>query len=311
MEVMIPILPFKELRAVYKDKLQEAVPLAPYTSARIGGPVDALIVVRSAEELASTAINLWELGIDFIVLGGGSNVLVSDSGVRGMVLLNKARSVNFHGASNLPRLHAESGINIGALARQAAHKGFSGLEWAAGIPGTLGGAIFGNAGAHGGDMRGCLKVAEILHHEKGKQILSLDDLDFSYRSSALKRQAEQALVLSATLFLGRDKPENIEEKMRTNLNHRRETQPAGASMGSMFKNPPGDYAGRLIEAAGLKGKQIGAAQISPLHGNFFVNLGEASASDVKALLDFAQKSVADQFEINLEMEIEIIGDWNS
>ncbi|MBW8009835.1 MAG: UDP-N-acetylmuramate dehydrogenase [Chloroflexi bacterium] len=311
MDVMAHLLPIKELRAAFKDRLLEAVPLAPYTSARIGGSAEALIVVHNADELADTALHLWEIGIEFVILGGGSNVLVSDSGIQGLVLLNKARKVRFNETSEPPSVYAESGINFGALARQAAQKEFSGLEWAAGIPGTLGGAVFGNAGAHGGDMYGCLKVAEILHREKGKQTWSLDDLDFTYRSSALKNKAGQALVLSATLLLAREKPEIIEEKMKKNLKHRRKTQPPGASMGSMFKNPLGDYAGRLIDAAGLKGKQIGAAQISPLHGNFFINQGEASASDVKALIDLAQKTVADQFGVNLELEIELIGEWNS
>lgn len=311
MEVMAPPLPIKELRALFKDSLQEAVSLAPYTSARIGGPAEALLVVRSADELVDRAVLLWELGVEFIVLGGGSNVLVSDNGFQGLVLLNKARKVHFSDTSDPPTVRAESGINFGALARQSAQKGFSGLEWAAGIPGTLGGAVVGNAGAHGEDMSSLLKVAEILHRDNGKQTWSLEDLDFSYRSSVFKSLAGTALVLSATIFLARETPEIIEEKMDQYLNHRRKTQPAGASMGSMFKNPPGDFAGRLIDAAGLKGKQIGRVQISPLHGNFFINQGDASASDVKKLILLAQKSVADQFGVDLELEIELIGEWNT
>jgi UDP-N-acetylmuramate dehydrogenase len=260
-------------------------------------------------ELAAAARWLWTAGVTFYVLGGGSNILVSDRGVRGVVVLNRARNIEFDQDADPPTVWAESGANFGSLARQAARKGLGGLEWAAGIPGTLGGAVVGNAGAHGQDMGSNLQMAEILHPMRGQEQWNCDRLAFGYRTSALKSSLGEAVVLAAQLALEHRPEEEIQEKMDLFLAYRRKTQPPGASMGSMFKNPPGDYAGRLIEAAGLKGEQIGHAQISPLHGNFFVNLGSASAEDVMALIQLARKTVATKFDLWLELEVELVGDW--
>ncbi|MDH5506719.1 MAG: UDP-N-acetylmuramate dehydrogenase [Anaerolineae bacterium] len=311
MHVIAAALPIDDLRAAFGGQLQESVSLARYTSARLGGPADALLIVNSAAELAAAIDQLWALQVGFVLLGGGSNVLISDAGVRGLVLLNKARKVRFDLDAGSPSVSAESGANLGAVARQAAQKGLSGLEWAAGIPGTIGGAVFGNAGAHGEEIAANLLLAEILHREKGKQTWDAADLAFNYRSSLLKRQPGSAVVLAATLSLAHAPAESIQGKMDSYLAFRRRTQPPGASMGSMFKNPPDDFAGRLIEAAGLKGHQIGAAQISPLHANFFVNHGQAAAADVIALIHLAQRTVAEKFAVRLELEVELLGDWSS
>ncbi len=300
-------LPLDALRAAFGDRLQENAPLAPYTSARIGGPADALLTVRSADELAEVVRRLWDLGVSPFLLGGGSNVLISDRGVRGVVVLNRARAVRFQ-KGELPTVWAESGTVLSNLAQRAAAQGFSGLEWAATVPGTLGGAVYGNAGAFGGDMAGVLLWAEVLT-ERGRERRSVEQMDYGYRTSALKRQAVRAVVLSAELRLENGDPARVRERMREFVERRKRTQPPGASMGSMFKNPPGDYAGRLIEAAGLKGTRIGGAEISPVHANFFVNLGEAKASDVKALIDLAQQTVAEKFGVRLELEIELVGEW--
>lgn len=305
MAVKLHPLPITELKDHFGLALRENEALARYTSSRIGGPADALIEVHSAEELSQVAAKLWELGLPFMLLGGGSNVLVSDEGVREVVILNHARKVQFRDDG----VWAESGASLGVIARQAARKGLSGLEWAAGIPGTLGGAVVGNAGAHGGDMAAVLSMAEILHQEKGRQKLSTEDLEFGYRQSWLKFHTDEALLLSADLRLTPAKEAAIKEKMDSFLSYRRLTQPPGASMGSMFKNPPDDHAGRLIEAAGLKGKRVGDAQISPLHANFFLNLGEAKAADVHALIKEAQSQVSAQFGVELELEIGLVGEW--
>jgi UDP-N-acetylmuramate dehydrogenase len=293
--------------------IQKDVPLARYTSARVGGPADWLVVVNSAEELANAAGALWGSGVSFRVLGGGSNVLVSDAGVREVVLLNRAREVQFiaeHGPE--PTVQAESGANFGLVARLAAQRGLSGLEWAAGIPGTVGGAVFGNAGAHGSDTSSCLAMAEILQrdgqHSRRASWL-MEQFGYEYRSSILKRDPQQAVILAAVFRLERSTPETVQAKLDELVAFRHHTQPPGASMGSMFKNPPGDYAGRLIEAAGLKSAQIGGAQISTLHANFFVNTGQATAADVYDLIRMAQEEVATQFGIHLELEIELIGEW--
>lgn len=302
------------LRGLLGARLQEQVPLQRYTAARIGGPADGLVEAHSADELAEVVSLLWQQSMPYVLLGGGSNVLVSDAGVRGVVVLNRARGFRFDMASEPPSLWAESGANFGALARQAAQKGLTGLEWAAGVPGTLGGAVFGNAGAHGGDMRANLSLAEILHLEKQgsspqREVWSLERLAYEYRSSVLKRQPGQALVLSAWLHLERSTPQAVQSKMDEFVAHRRRTQPPGASMGSMFKNPPGDYAGRLIEAAGLKGARVGDAEISQLHANFFINQGNATAKDVYALIELARERVAKEFDIILDLEIELLGEW--
>lgn len=303
-------LPMEALREAFGGRLKENVPLAKYTSARIGGPADALLVVQSAGELAHAAESLWRMEIPFKVLGGGSNVLVSDAGIRAVTVLNKARQVVFDLESDPPSVWAESGGNFGVIARQAAQKGLTGLEWAAGIPGTIGGAVVGNAGAHGGDIAAILELAEVLHLREGRQQLTAAALDFGYRSSALKQAPGEAVVLAASLNLAHGADTSIAAKMDEYLAHRRLTQPPGASMGSMFKNPAGDYAGRLIEQAGLKGTRIGAVEISQLHGNFFLNHGAAAAQDVYTLIQTAKQKVLEAFGIELELEIELIGDWN-
>jgi len=297
----------EQLEVRFSGRLHVNQPLAKYTSARIGGPADMLLMAQSAAELEEIVTSLWELDIPFLILGGGSNMLISDAGVREVVVLNKARKVRFDMA--VPSAWAESGSNFGALARQAGRKGLSGLEWAAGIPGTVGGAVVGNAGAHGGDTAGNLMLAEVLHHTQGRQQWSPDNLEMAYRSSKLKQQPGEAVVLAASFKLSFGQETLIKEKMEEFLAFRKQTQPPGASMGSMFKNPPGDHAGRLIDAAGLKGTRIGNAQISDLHANFFINHGNASAAEVYSLIRKAQQAVMDRFGIQLELEIGLVGDW--
>ena len=294
----------------FKGLVKQNVPLAPLTSARIGGPADLLITVNSAEDLASAATFLWDEDIPFVLLGGGSNVLISDSGVREVVIHNRADVVRFDETASPPTVWAESGANFGRIARQAAGHALAGLAWATGIPGTLGGAVIGNAGAHGSDISEVLLMAEILHQTNGREQWSNDRLEFAYRHSALKRQHGQFVVLSAMLELHRSTEDEIRAEMAEFLEYRRRTQPPGASMGSMFKNPEGDYAGRLIDHAGLKGSRQGDAEISNLHANFFINHGSASAADVRSLIILAQQTVKERFDVELELEIELIGDWS-
>ena len=307
---------FQRLQTLFGARLQQNVQLARLTSARVGGPADALLEVNSADELAQAAETLWGEGLPWIVLGGGSNVLVSDAGVRGLVVLNRARQVRFEEFSQPPLVWAESGANFGLVARQAASRGLAGLEWAAGIPGTIGGAVVGNAGAHGGEMAGNLAVAEILQRNPkaqeglpNRESWPVERLEYAYRTCILKRLRGQTVVLGAALRLERSTPEAVQRKIDEYVEFRRRTQPPGASMGSMFKNPAGDYAGRLIEAAGLKGARLGDAQISTLHANFFINHGQATAADIWSLIEMARQSVAEQFGVDLELEIELVGQW--
>lgn len=305
----MPVLPLPALRAVFGERLQENVSLAPYTSARIGGPADALVTVSSADELAETMARLWELDVPYVLLGGGSNVLVSDRGLRGVAVLNRARAVRFYNGDR-PRVWAEAGAAFANLARRCASHGLAGLEWAATVPGTVGGAVYGNAGAFGGDMAASLLHAEVLT-ASGRETWPVEKFAYGYRTSALKRGEARGIVLSAEFGLQRSTKEAVSAKIAAFSVRRQATQPPGASMGSMFKNPPGDFAGRLIEAAGLKGARIGAAEISPLHANFFINHGQTRAEDVLALIRLAQQTVAEKFGVTLELEIELVGEWDA
>lgn len=296
------------LRAEFGERLQENVILAPFTSARIGGPADALITVKSADELAETVSRLWEMDAPTIILGGGSNVLVSDRGVRGVVILNRAKEVRFD-SGDQPKVWAEAGAGFSSLANRAAEEGLSGLEWAVTVPGTVGGAVYGNAGAFGGDMAGNLIYAELLT-ENGRERWLVEKMEYDYRTSALKRSTLKFVILAAELRLSHSTKEAVRFKIGEFTTRRKSTQPPGASMGSMFMNPAGDHAGRLIEAAGLKGSRIGNAEISTVHANFFVNHGDTKASDICKLIRLTQKTVAEKFGVKLELEIEMIGDWD-
>lgn len=300
----------------YAERLQFGVSLARYTAARLGGPADVLLEIDTIDDLANIVTRCWVEQIPYWILGGGSNVLISDEGLRGLVLINRARKIRFDRKADLPLVWAESGANFGVVARRAALKGLSGLEWAAGIPGTIGGAVVGNAGAHGGDLAGNLFLADILHRKGNGRNLevvreewSVEKLNYSYRNSILKQNPGQAVVLSASLKLIPADAAQVQAKLDELTAYRRKTQPPGASMGSMFKNPAGDFAGRLIEAVGLKGFRMGKAQISPLHSNFFINLGGATARDIYRLIEHAQNTVAEKTGIWLELEIDLLGQW--
>jgi UDP-N-acetylmuramate dehydrogenase len=307
------------LHQAFGDNLQTDVSLKRYTAARLGGKAEALLIANTSDELARITTRLWELEVPFTILGNGSNVLVSDAGVHQLVVLNRSHKMRFFQQSEPPTVWAEAGVNFGALARKAATYGLSGLEWAAGIPGTVGGAVYGNAGAHAGDMSGNLLMAEILHriqkdgNDKSsivREEWSTERFEFAYRSSWLKRHPEQVVILSVTMKLVQSTPETVQAKMDEYNILRHRSQPSGASLGSIFKNPQGDFAGRLIDAAGLKGTRIGEAEISLVHANFIINHGKATASDYYALIRLAQQKVLEKFGVSLELEIELLGDWS-
>jgi UDP-N-acetylmuramate dehydrogenase len=301
---------FKELAAIYGDHLQENVTMANYTTSRVGGKVDGLLIVYSARELEVAATNIWKLGIPLYVIGNGSNVLISDKGLRGVVVINRAHNVRINAQGGQPMVWAESGANLSSISRQAALRALGGMEWASIIPGTLGGAVYGNAGAHGSNMNSTLIMAEILQPESVKGEWPVERMEYDYRSSILKRNNIQAVILSAQLKLTYSSTDAVQALMSSYTAKRHSTQPPGASMGSTFKNPDNDYAGRLIEAAGLKGKKIGGVEISSLHANFFINTGGATATDYGKLIRLVQKTVQDKFGIQLRPEIEFLGEWD-
>ncbi len=298
-----------DLRLAFGERLREGELLNRHTSARIGGPADFFVTVDSVSELvdAVRAANLHAL--KHFILGAGSNILVSDRGVRGLVVKNRAAAVAFDERGDTIIARAESGAGLPTLARQCVLRGAAGLEWAATVPGTVGGAVVGNAGAHGSDVAANLRVATILQGNGEIRDWSPAELKLSYRKSALKNGARGAVVLAAEFELTRGDPVELQRRVDHFISYRKRTQPPGASIGSMFRNPPSDFAGRLIEAAGLKGTQIGRAEISNVHGNFFVNQGQATAWDVYSLIALAQNRVREQFGVELELEIELVGDW--
>jgi UDP-N-acetylmuramate dehydrogenase len=297
------------LRLAFGDRLREGEPLNRHTSARIGGPADFFVAVESANELADAVLEAKRQGLKFFVLGAGSNILVSDRGFRGLVIQNRARAVAFREESGKIIVRAESGLGLPTLARQCILRGAAGLEWAATVPGTVGGAVAGNAGAHGSDMAATLRLATILQGNGEIRDWSAAELKLAYRKSVLKNGQRGSVVLAAEFELEHGNPDELQAKLDRFQAHRKRTQPPGASIGSMFKNPPNDFAGRLIEAAGLKGTIVGRAEISPVHANFFVNRGGAKARDVYTLISLSQNKVREMSGVELELEIELVGDW--
>ncbi len=295
---------YRPLVESFGEEVRRDEPLSRYTVARLGGPADVLIETRTTEMLVRAASLCWENDIPARVIGGGANVLFSDSGYRGAILVNSARRLSFDGESG--EVRAESGVGLAYLARESVARGLAGFEWAISVPGTLGGGIVNNAGAHGSDIAASLRTIAILL-ENGQFYWPVERLDYRYRESSLKRASFCYVVLAAELRLspGND-PAALRARADEFIAHRKRTQPPGASLGSMFKNPPGDYAGRLIEAAGLKGTGVGGVMISPVHANFFVNRGGGTAGDYLELIRLARETVRQRFGITLELEIEIV-----
>lgn len=291
------------------DRLTRDTPLARFTAARLGGPADWLYIARSdPEELVSVVRAAWTDGLPVRVIGGGANVLVSDSGFRGLIVVNKIARIEPAGEG---LLRVSAGTPLTHLSRECAARGLRGFEWAVAVPGTIGGAVINNAGAHGGAMNDTVVEASVVEPDVEK-IWTHADLAYDYRHSALKsREDRRYLVTSALLYFTSDDSAAISARMDEYNAYRKRTQPPGASLGSVFKNPPGDHAGRLIEAAGLKGRRIGSAQVSPVHANFFLNEGgAANASDYYALVRHVQQTVAAQSGVMLEPEIEFIGEFS-
>jgi UDP-N-acetylmuramate--alanine ligase len=312
------------LYALFENRLSYDEPLARHTMLHVGGPADLWLTATTPNELIEAMTLAGQYEVPVLLLGSGANLLVGDRGVRGLVLHNRCQQVWLPGeetrdaADDPIHVILESGVILPSLAHRLAHLGLSGLEWAVGVPGTVGGAVVNNAGAHGTSMADCLARAELYSPASGRREWQpVDWFEYEYRSSRLKRLSaggatqtrERYVVLQAELALTRKTPAEIENQLAAYSAQRRASQPPGASIGSMFKNPPGDYAGRLIEAAGLKGKQVGGAQISTLHANFFINRGGAKADDFAALIDLTRQQVKARFNIDLELEIQEVGDW--
>lgn len=294
-------------------KILRNEPLARHTTLRIGGPAEYFVRVDSREELIQAVRWARTQHLEIFILGNGSNILVSDAGIRGVVIENHADEIVVHEnrekSENRERIHviAESGASLPGLANRLARQGWRGLEWAIGVPATIGAAVVTNSGAHGGAISDNLVRAEILDLQNETRWRTRDDMQYEYRSSFLKQHPNEFVVLRAEFELERDVPANCIARMNQYTEHRRRTQPTEPSVGSMFKNPEGDYAGRLIEAAGLKGTRIGNVQVSNVHANFFVNLGSGTARQVMELVELVREQVREKFKVELELEIQVVG----
>ena len=305
---------YKLFHDTFGDDFEIEVPLSRYTTSRVGGPAQMFLTVHAAEALQKAVDLAYSKHIPYFVLGGGSNILVADAGIFGLVIMNRARLVSFRHIGANVICFVESGMNLSSLARQCIAKGLGGLEWAVSVPGTVGGAVVGNSGAHGGDMAGTLRAAKIWEPNRGVRIFNNAEMEYGYRSSILKkehgRNISRRVVLGAELVLTPEPVEVLMARAEGFTAHRKQTQPGGATVGSMFKNPENYYAGALIESAGLKGFRVGGASISEKHANFFVNDDEAQAEDIRNLIAEAWNTVREQFGVEMELEVELVGEWN-
>jgi UDP-N-acetylmuramate dehydrogenase len=290
--------------------LQREVRLAPYTSLKVGGPADFFITARNPEQ--ASRVLRWSIDrrLECRWIGGGSNLLVSDEGFEGLA----ARYLDdeLHWPSDAePLVVSGAGRSFLSLARQLARKGWGGQEWASTVPGTVGGAVVNNAGAFGSCVAEALSWADVVRPDGRRERLTLAELAYGYRASRLKlRQLGQLVVVQAAFRVHRDSPTAAEARFREFERYRTATQPRRLSAGSVFANPTGDFAGRLIQEAGLKGQRLGRAEISSQHANFIVNHGGASARDVYGLMRRAQDAVWSRFGCWLKPEIELLGRWS-
>ena len=277
--------------------------LARYTSLRIGGPADYVLIPHSADELTAA---LQQIPPDFPVtyLGLGSNTLISDTGIRGLVIILQGSGLTRMEVSEAG-IYVEAGVACGQLARFSARNDFAGLEFMAGIPGTLGGALAMNAGCYGGETWDNVRYVKTM--DRQGCIHQRDKAEFSIAYREAKGCAGE-LFLAARFDLPKGEKAISLDRIKTLLAQRNAAQPTNfPNCGSVFRNPPGGHAARLIEACGLKGRQIGGAQISEKHANFIVNIGDAGAGDVLALIELMQSSVKEKFGIQLQKEVKVLG----
>jgi UDP-N-acetylmuramate dehydrogenase len=323
------------LLPLFGSRARPNEPLARHGTFGVGGPADVWVTVEREPELVElvelAAGNEWPL----MLVGNGTNVLFGDRGARGIVARMALTDWRLEPLDDeRARLVAGGGVSLPKLIGALAERGWAGLEWGAGVPGTIGGGIVSNAGAHQACIADTLEAARVLFSPSGPgeraqlRELSAGELELGYRRSRFRVHREIAfddagrpihvprallepgeMITAGTFLLLRDNPAAIRERVAHYKQHRKDTQPAEKSAGSVFKNPPGDFSGRLIEAAGLKGTRLGGAQISPRHANFIVNTGGATAADITGLIALARNTVLDRFGVALELEVELRGDW--
>lgn len=295
---------YLDMLKILPERVRARESMKKHTSWRIGGLADVFVEPTNREELRLAVAYANEREIPLTVIGAGTNILVSDEGIRGVVV-KVGRGVDRISLDG-DMIIAESGAKLSQVAAVARDAGLGGFEFSAGIPGNIGGAVVMNAGANGVSIGARVKEVLLLNLAGCFFKKTKDEINFGYRSSAL--QNDSAIVVEAFFSCFQRDKEAIKQEMEVFIKRRKETQPLHyPSAGSIFKNPPGDTAGRLIEAAGLKGARVGDAQISTLHANFIINLGEARARDIMMLVEKARKSVLELFGIELKPEVKVVG----
>ena len=290
-------------------------PLGRFTTMRVGGPADLFATARNAHELRALVRFARTRGLPHLILGRGSDLVIADGGVRGLVIQVRAEGSRTDGE----RYTAEAGVQMARAATETQRAGLTGLEFGLAIPGTVGGAVWANAGAHDADIAGVLESARVLAADGSETVVAAADLGLGYRDSRFKHavpgstgaDAPREVVIDATFRLAMADPDIIKTRLDEIRHWRQAHQPIGLpSAGSVFRNPPGDSAGRLIEVAGLKGTRIGGAVVSEKHANFIVNDRKGSAGDVRQLADHIRAEVLARDGITLQFEIEFVGDWS-
>jgi UDP-N-acetylmuramate dehydrogenase len=283
-------------------------PLARFSTMRVGGPADLFAEVRNLFELRGIVRFARSRDIPLFLIGRGSDLVISDAGVGGLVVVVRAAGLRVEGE----RLIAEAGVQMAKMATASKSAELSGLEFGLAIPGTVGGAVWANAGAHGSDVQGVLTEALVVDAEGEERALGPAELGMAYRETRLKHSApgRPEVVLQATFALKPSEPDTIAERLGDIRRWRQQHQPIGQkSAGSVFRNPEGGSAGRIIDELGLKEHRLGGAMVSPVHANFIVNTGGASAADIRGLGDLVRETVRRERGIELAYEVEFVGDW--
>lgn len=289
-----------------EEQILREEPMRLHTTFRIGGPAQFFVIPRTQEEAAAAVRLCRSEGAPYYIIGNGSNLLVSDKGYRGVViqLFKEFSDINIEGT----RIRAQAGASLAKIAAEALRAGLAGFEFAAGIPGTLGGACIMNAGAYGGEMKDVLLAVTVLTKDGEIREIPREELDMGYRTSRASR--EGWIVLGAAIELARGDEKEIRAKMEDLKQRRTDKQPLEyPSAGSTFKRPEGYFAGKLIQDAGLKGLRVGDAMVSEKHSGFVVNCGNATAADVDGLIRLVQEKVREDFGITLEPEVRRLGEF--
>ena len=294
------------VNVVGTDGVLTKEPMASHTTFRVGGEADYLVMPRSVDEVGQVIAACREEGMDYMLIGNGSNLLVSDKGYRGVIiqLLDNFREISVQGKG----IYAQAGALLSTVARTAQKAGLAGMEFAGGIPGTIGGAMMMNAGAYGGEMKDIVSSVSVMDAQGRVSQYTCEDMAFGYRDSALAH--DELYALEITLALQEGDPEEIAAEMSALAEKRSAKQPLEyPSAGSTFKRPEGHYAGALIEQAGLRGYQIGGAQVSEKHCGFVINAGGATAADIRELIEYVQKTVEEHSGVRMTPEVRFVGEF--